>query len=88
MRILGYCSLKDKQNEAIITFLSGKDVFVALPTSYGKSLCYGCLPWAFDILRKTKSISIVVLPLISLMNDQVSSKDVSAAFINKLLLMK
>ena len=87
-RILGYCSLKDKQKEAIVAFLSGKDVFVALPTGYGKSLSYGCLPGAFDILRKTekKSIAIVISPLISLMNDQVSSfssKGVSAAFINE-----
>ena len=85
--ILGYSSLKDKQKEAIVTFLSGKDVFVALPTGYGKSLCYGCLPGAFDILRKTerKSIAIVISPLTSLMNNQVasfSSKGVSAAFIN------
>ena len=87
-RILGYSSLKDKQKEAIITFLSGNDVFVALPTGYGKSLCYGCLPGAFDILRKTEKMSIVIVisPLISLMNDQVSSfssKGVSAAFINE-----
>ena len=39
-RILCYSSLKDKQKEAIVTFVSGKDVFVALPTGYGKSLCY------------------------------------------------
>ena len=92
-RILGYSSLKDKQKEAIVTFVSGKDVFVALPTGYGKSLCYGCLPGAFDILRKTerKSIAIVISPLNSLMNNQVasfSSKGVQLPSSMMLLLMK
>ena len=34
---LGVC-LKEKQSEALLAFLSGKDVFVSLPTGYGKSL--------------------------------------------------
>ena len=33
---LGIEELKDKQKEAIESFASGKDVFVALPTGYGK----------------------------------------------------
>ena len=32
--------LKDKQVEAIETFVNGSDMFVALPTGYGKSLIY------------------------------------------------
>ena len=32
--------LKEKQLEAIKHFCSGKDVFVSLPTGYGKSLIY------------------------------------------------
>ena len=36
-------SLKDKQLEAILGFMSGKDVFVSLPTGYGKSLIYAVL---------------------------------------------
>ena len=41
-------SLKDKQQEAIAAFMSGNDIFVSLPTGYGKSLIYGLLPLTFD----------------------------------------
>ena len=33
-------NLKDKQKEAIMSFVQGNDVLVILPTGYGKSLCY------------------------------------------------
>jgi len=52
-------------------FLSGKDVFASLPTSYDKSLCYACMPHAFDCMRgREGSIVICVSPLTSLMIDQ------------------
>ena len=56
-------------------FAKGRDVFVSLPTGYGKSLCYVILPSVFDELRKSdkKSIVLVVSPLIALMKDQVDS---------------
>ena len=51
---LGFDEAKDKQKEAVVTFASGRDIFVLLPTGYGKSLCYSCLPAClpclFDIL--------------------------------------
>ena len=50
-------TLKDKQREAILAFLSGRDVFVALPTGYGKSYIYGILPLCFDAL---KSMFIII----------------------------
>ena len=37
-------TLKEKQLEAIISFLKGFDVFITLPTGYGKSIIYGLLP--------------------------------------------
>ncbi len=43
--------LKDKQLEAITSFVEGNDIFVSLPTGYGKSLIYGILPLVFDKLR-------------------------------------
>ena len=40
--------LKDKQVEAIQKFCQGLDVFVSLPTGFGKSMTYGLLPLIFD----------------------------------------
>ena len=42
--------LKEKQREAVLAVLGGRDVFCVLPTGYGKSMVYGILPTAFDIL--------------------------------------
>ena len=65
---LGYSSLKPEQELAILSFMEGNDVFVSLPTGFGKSLRYAALPYAFDQLRATarQSIVIVVSPLIAL----------------------
>ena len=43
---LGYSELKAEQERVVKEFLSGKDVFGALPTGYGKSLCYAVLLYA------------------------------------------
>ena len=34
-----------------MAFTSGSDVFVTLPTGYGKSLTFGLLPWIFDEIK-------------------------------------
>lgn len=86
---LGYAELTRHQALAVEAFLSGRDVFVSLPTGSGKSLCYCVLPKAFDVLRgstctKTQSIAIVVSPLVSLMVDQVrhmTERRVSAIYV-------
>ena len=67
--------LKPEQEAALLSFLGGRDVFVSLPTGYGKSLSYAALPAAFDSLRNapSKSIILVVSPLIALMKDQVAT---------------
>ena len=84
---MGYSSIRDKQKEAILGFLSGRDVFVSLPTGSGKSLCYSILPKVFDRVRKASgSIVIVVSPLVSLMKDQVHSletKGIKSVFVTK-----
>ena len=48
LREIGAASLKEKQREALLTFLSGSNTFVVLPTGYdGKSLIYAMLPLVF-----------------------------------------
>ena len=72
---LGFKRLEEEQRSSILQFARGKDVFVSLPTGYGKSLCYIALPKVFDKIRKVrkKSIILVVSPLIALMRDQIAS---------------
>ncbi len=45
---LGYSCLKAEQQSIISSFVRGNDVFGVLPTGFGKSLCYTCLPMVFD----------------------------------------
>ena len=84
---LGYSQLTSYQSLVLHEFLSGKDVFVSLPTGSGKSLCYWVLPGAFDVLRKTReSIVLIVSPLIALMKDQVTNlkaKGVEAVYVGE-----
>jgi ATP-dependent DNA helicase RecQ len=85
---LGYSDLKREQKVVIKAFVEGKDVFVTLPTGYGKSLCYALLPWIFDMRRglaEKTSICMIVSPLIALMKDQSTSftaKGISATYIS------
>ena len=71
--------LKPKQIEAIRMVYENKDVFVWLPTGYGKSVCFHVLPYVFDFKLgrvgaspNKHSVVLIVCPLVSLMVDQVS----------------
>ena len=65
--------LKNHQRDSIEAVLKGKDVFVTLPTGYGKSMIFHLLPVCACYLRRLKSpLVIVVAPLLSLMEDQIS----------------
>src|SRR5690625_4050779 len=62
--IFGWTSFKMGQREIISDILAGEDVLGVLPTGSGKSLCYQ-LP-----AQILPGLTIVVSPLISLMEDQ------------------
>src|SRR3989449_4499831 len=66
-QIFGFGSFRPGQEEAVRAALSGRDVLVVMPTGSGKSLCYQ-LP---ALLRD--DLTIVVSPLVALMQDQVDA---------------
>ena len=58
--------LHPEQRKAIRSFFHGKNVFVNLPTGFGKSLIFQCLPTVVDIVHKKprgSSIIVVISPL-------------------------
>ncbi len=61
----GYESFREFQEESIDALLSGRDLLTILPTGAGKSLCYQLPTLMMD------GLSVVISPLIALMQDQV-----------------
>ncbi|CAG9864447.1 unnamed protein product [Phyllotreta striolata] len=65
----GHSSFRHGQERAIMRILSGQSTLVTLSTGSGKSLCYQ-LP-AYLYSQREPCISLVISPLVSLMDDQV-----------------
>ncbi|MEA2248891.1 MAG: ATP-dependent helicase RecQ [Solirubrobacteraceae bacterium] len=66
-RHFGFDAFRPGQAEAVDAALAGRDLLVVMPTGAGKSLCYQ-LP---ALLRE--DLTLVVSPLVSLMQDQVEA---------------
>ena len=80
--VFGYSAFRGEQQAIVEHICAGGDALVLMPTGGGKSLCYQ-LP---ALLRS--GVSIVVSPLIALMQDQVDALQqlgVHAAFLNSSL---
>ena len=87
----GYESFRPHQAEIVAAALSGRDVLAVMPTSAGKSICYqvpALLLGAVSSDGRPGGLTVVVSPLISLMEDQVGSLrqyGVAASYLNSSL---
>ncbi|HMA38668.1 MAG TPA: ATP-dependent DNA helicase RecQ [Gemmatimonadales bacterium] len=78
----GYASFRSAQLRVLAPLLAGRHVLAVLPTGAGKSLCYQVPALLAD------GLTLVVSPLVSLMQDQVAAlrrRGIAAAYLNSTL---
>ena len=59
VRLLGF---NISSSNSKVHFVSGQDIFVALPTHYGMTIIYACFPRVFDLLFNKKGSIDVSVP--------------------------
>jgi ATP-dependent DNA helicase RecQ len=93
-RYFGYTQFREGQQELIERLLASGDCLGIMPTGAGKSLCYQIPALVLAQVRaqdppvSSPGLTLVISPLISLMQDQVSAltdAGVAAAFLNSSL---
>ncbi|GBD33160.1 ATP-dependent DNA helicase RecQ [bacterium HR33] len=78
-RLWGYGGLRGLQRKVVLAVLRGRDCLAVLPTGAGKSLCYQVPALLLP------GLTVVVSPLISLMQDQVAglrARGIAAAYLS------
>lgn len=78
----GHSSFREGQGDIVESIMHGRDVLAVMPTGAGKSVCYQVPALMLP------GITLVVSPLISLMNDQVAAliqSGIPAAYFNSSL---
>ena len=81
-RYFGYDSFRPGQAEIVDAILAGRDALAIMPTGAGKSICYQVPALLLP------GLTLVISPLISLMQDQVKALNaagIRAAYINSSL---
>ena len=81
-QVFGYSTFQGQQQQVITHVLAGGSCLALMPTGGGKSLCYQIPALVMD------GITLVVCPLIALMQDQVASLSelgVSAVYLSSIL---
>ena len=76
-RNFGFPGFRPGQLEAVDAAIAGRDVLLVMPTGAGKSLCY-----QLPALEDSERLTVVVSPLVSLMQDQVQGLGERAELIN------
>jgi RecQ family ATP-dependent DNA helicase len=76
-RHFGHPGFRRGQREAVEAAMAGRDVLVVMPTGAGKSLTY-----QLPALEDAEKLTLVVSPLVSLMQDQVDGLGPAAELIN------
>jgi ATP-dependent DNA helicase RecQ len=82
LEAFGLSSFRPGQAQVVSSVLSGRNTVVVMPTGAGKSLCYQLPATLLD------GVTVVVSPLIALMQDQVDglhARGLPATFINSTL---
>ena len=84
----GFDSFRPGQRELVECILAGRDALGVMPTGAGKSICYQLPALALHAEGGSPCTTLVVSPLVSLMNDQVMAlvnTGIPAAYLNSQL---
>ena len=76
-RHFGHPGFRPGQAQAVAAAVAGRDVLLVMPTGAGKSVCY-----QLPALEDSERLTVVVSPLVSLMQDQVEGLADRAELVN------